>query len=134
MKDILAAIAAIAALALAAAPAAASAKTPIEGHWKNGPMVIEIAPCGAKLCGTVVKASPIQQAKAMRGSGTRLIGSRLITDIEPTGPNSYRGSVFAADRNIHASGTIRLVSPNELEVKGCVLGLFCKSRSYERVR
>ena len=131
MKHILAAIAAFAAVA---SPALASAKAPIEGQWKHGPMVIQIAPCGPTLCGTVIKASPTQQAKAMRGSGTRLVGSRLITDIEPTGPDTYRGHVFAADRNIHASGTIRLVSANELEVQGCILGLLCKSRSYQRVR
>jgi uncharacterized protein (DUF2147 family) len=131
MKPIFAAITALAALA---SPALASAKAPIEGQWKNGPMIIEIAPCGPKLCGTVVKASAIQQGKAMRGSGTKLVGSRLITDIEPTGTGTYRGHVFAADRNIHASGTLRQVSANEIEVKGCILGLFCKSRTYERVR
>ncbi len=131
MKRIFLSLGALAALGT---PALASAQTPIEGKWQNGPMVVQIAPCGAKLCGTVVKASPIQQQKAMRGSGIKLIGSRVITDIEPTGPDIYRGHVFAADRDIHASGTIRLVSKDELEVKGCVLGLFCKSRTYERVR
>lgn len=117
-----------------AAPAVASARDPIEGQWKYGPMVIEIAPCGHELCGTVIKASPTQQAKAERGSGTHLIGSRLITDIEPTGPKSYSGSVFAADRNIHASGTVRLVSEDRLEVKGCLLAVICRSRTYVRVR
>lgn len=131
MKRIFAASAVLAALA---APAMASAKSPLEGHWKHGPMTIAIAPCGAKLCGTVIKASSNQQSKAMRGSGTKLIGAQLITDIEPTGPNSYRGHLFAADRNIHASGTIRQVSANEIQVKGCIIGLFCKTRSYERVR
>jgi len=122
----------IAAIAAAAAPAAA--RDPIEGLWKHGPMVVEIAPCGDDLCGTVVKASPLQQQKAERGSGTRLIGSRLITGIEPTGPGSYRGRVFAADRNVYASGSVHQLSPNELEVKGCVLMVICKSRTYVRVR
>lgn len=124
----------IAVLALVAAPAAASAKSPLEGRWKRGSMVIEIAPCGPKLCGTVVRASPKQQAKAERGSDTELIGARLITDIERVGPNTYKGRVFVADRNIHASGTIRQTSANQLDVKGCVLGVICKSRTYARVR
>jgi uncharacterized protein (DUF2147 family) len=122
----------IAALAAAAAPAAA--RDPIEGLWKHGPMVVEIAPCGDDLCGTVVKASALQQEKAERGSGTRLIGSRLITGIEPTGPGTYKGRVFAADRNVYASGSVHQLSPNELEVKGCVLMVICKSRTYVRVR
>jgi uncharacterized protein (DUF2147 family) len=97
-------------------------------------MVIEIAPCGGNLCGTVVKASPLQQEKAERGSGTRLIGSRLITGIQPTGPGAYKGRVFAADRNVSASGTVNQLSPNQLEVKGCILMVICKSRTYVRVR
>ena len=123
-----------AACAAAAAPAAATAREPIEGFWKHGPMVTEIAPCGGNLCGTVVKASSLQQEKAERGSGTHLIGSRLITDIAPTGPGTYRGRVFAADRNLHANGMVHQLSPNELEVKGCVMMLICRSRTYERVR
>lgn len=131
MKQILFSLAAMAVLS---GPAAASAKSPLEGRWKNGKMEVVIAPCGRDLCGTVVKASPIQQAKAERGSGTDLIGATLIKDIEPTGPNSYRASVFLADRNMHARGTIRQVSPNELKVRGCVLGVVCKSKTWERVR
>jgi uncharacterized protein (DUF2147 family) len=131
MKPVLAAIAAI---AVAAAPASASAQSSIEGRWKNGPMTIEIAPCGSKLCGTVVKASPTQQAKARRGSGTELIGARLITDIEQTGPDTYKGRVFAADRNLYANGIVRQISERELEVKGCILMVLCRSRTYERVR
>ena len=128
-------IAGIGLLALAAAaPVGASAKAPIEGRWKNGSMVVLIAPCGAELCGTVVKASPKQKAKAEEGSGTDLIGARLIHDIERTGPGTYRANVFVADRNIHARGTIRQVNANQLKVKGCVLAIFCKSKTWDRVR
>jgi len=131
MKRILASLAAF---VLAAMPALASAKSPLEGQWKHGSMVIEIAPCGSKLCGTVVKASANQQRKAQNGSGTELIGARLITDIEQTGPATYKGRVFAADRNVYANGTVRMVSQDRLDVKGCVLLVICKSRSYDRVR
>lgn len=124
----------IAALAAAVIPAMASAKEPIEGFWKYGPMVIEIAPCGSRLCGTVVKASRNQQAKAERGSGTHLIGSRLITDLEPVGPGAYNGRVFLADRDVYASGTVHQISEDELEVKGCVLMVICRARTYVRVR
>jgi len=124
----------LAAVTMLAAPATASAKSALEGRWKNGKMEIVIAPCGSKLCGTVVKASPIQQAKAERGSGTELIGARLITDIVPTGANSYKGRVFAADRNIYASGSIKMVSNSQLHVRGCVLGIICKSKTWDRVR
>jgi uncharacterized protein (DUF2147 family) len=131
MKRILASLAA---LAMAASPAIASAKSPLEGRWQHGSMVIEIAPCGPKLCGTVVKASANQKRKAEKGSGTELIGARLITDIEQTGDKTYKGRVFAADRNVYASGTVNMVTHDRLQVKGCVLLVICKSRTYDRVR
>ena len=131
MKTILAAIAA---LTVASVPAAASAKSPLEGRWKNGPMEIVISKCGQKLCGTIVKASPVQQARAERGSGTDLVGARLIQGIEPTGPGTYQGRVFVADRNVYANGTIRQISPRQLRVQGCLLGVVCKSKTWDRVR
>lgn len=125
---------ALAAMAVLATPASASAKSPLEGHWKKGSMVVKIAPCGRELCGTVIRASAKQQAKAERGSDTELIGARLIKDIEPAGPNTYKARVFVADRNVHARGTIKQVSPNTLSVKGCVLAVICKSQTWQRVR
>lgn len=124
----------LAALALLSGPAVASAKSPLEGRWRNGNMEVMIAPCGKTLCGTVVKASPKQQAKAERGSGTELIGATLIKGIERTGPSTYRASVFVADRNMHARGTINQVSPDQLKVRGCVLAIICKSKTWDRVR
>src|SRR3982750_37890 len=110
---------ALATIAVASAPASANARSNLEGRWKNGRMEIVIAPCGRTLCGTVVKASANQQARAERGSGTNLLGARVIDNIEPAGAGTYRASVFVADRDMKASGTIRQVGPNRLNVRGC---------------
>ena len=123
----------IAALLAAAAAGSADARSPIEGRWQKGNLQIDIRPCGETLCGTVVKASAKQQARAERGSGTELIGSTLIKDIRPIGPNSYRAKVFVADRNMNATGKIRQLSPNQLKVSGCMLAIICKSANWTRV-
>ena len=123
----------LAALAIIVDPASAYARSGVEGRWKNGHMEIVIAPCGATLCGTVVKASSRQQARAERGSCTDLIGAQLITGIRPTGPRSYRANVYLADRDINASGTIRQLGPDRLNVRGCVLAFICKSTNWDRV-
>ena len=124
----------LAAVVVLSRPAIASAKSPLEGRWKNGSMEVVIAPCGGDLCGTVVKASPKQKAKAERGSDTDLIGAQLVNNIEPTGPSTYRANVFLADRNMHARGTIRQISANQLKVRGCVFGIICKSKTWDRIR
>lgn len=123
------------AFSILAAPASAADPHPLEGRWKEGNLVIDIAPCGQVLCGTVVSASEKQQRRAMRGSGTELIGSRLITDIRPDGkPNRYKAKVFVADRDMNASGRIDQLSNDRIKVRGCVvLGIFCKAEEWRRV-
>jgi uncharacterized protein (DUF2147 family) len=123
----------LAALAALAAPASAIAKSGLEGRWKNGKMEIVIRPCGHALCGTVVRASAKQQAKAQRGSGTQLLGSRVIDNIQPAGPGVYKANVYVADRDMNARGTIRQVGPNRLNVRGCVFGFLCKTTNWDRV-
>ena len=132
MKQLTLALAAAATSLGAAAPAAASA--PIEGRWARGNMQIRIAPCGQTLCGTVLRASDKQKARAEAGSGTDLVGATLIHHIRAVGPGRYTAKVFVADKNMNANGTIVQVSPDELNVKGCVaLGLFCKSQQWTRI-
>jgi uncharacterized protein (DUF2147 family) len=123
---------AIAGLAVAAAPASGAAKS-LQGRWKNGAMQIVIAPCGRGLCGTVVKASAKQQARASRGSGTKLVGARLIDNIQPAGPGTWRANVFVADRNMNARGTIEQVGPDRLSVRGCLLAVICKTTHWDRI-
>ena len=123
-----------AALAGLAFAGTADARSPIEGRWAKGKMQIDIKPCGSSLCGTIVKASPKQQAKAESGSGTELVGATLINQIRPTGPNSYRAKVFLADRNMNANGKIQQLNANRLRVSGCVLGFVCRTTHWDRVR
>jgi uncharacterized protein (DUF2147 family) len=96
---------ALAGLAVALAPASAAAKS-LEGRWKNGAMEIVIAQCGDGLCGRVVKASDKQRAKAQRGSGTRLLGSRVIDDIRPTGPGKWTADVYVAAGVMYGRGSM----------------------------
>jgi uncharacterized protein (DUF2147 family) len=124
---------AAAGLALAAQAGAARPADPIEGRWINGQMTINIAPCGQALCGTIIRASAKQQAKARRGSGTNLLGATLIRDIKRTKPGNYRARVFVADKNFYANGTVKMTSHNRLAVRGCVLGLVCKGADWDRV-
>lgn len=122
----------LAGLAVAFAPASALAKS-LEGRWKNGAMEIVIAPCGGTLCGRVVKASAKQQAKSQHGSGTKLLGARVIDNIQPSGPGKWNADVFVASRDMNARGTIQQVGPDRLMVRGCVLAIICKTTHWDRI-
>lgn len=123
----------LASLAVAAAPAMANAAPNLQGHWKNGKMEIVIAQCGRSLCGTVVKASPRQQARAQSGSGTRLVGAKVIDNIQPAGPGVFHANVFVADRDTNARGTIQMNGPDRLTVRGCVMLVLCKTTHWDRI-
>ena len=122
----------LAGLAIAIAPVSAFARN-LEGRWRNGAMEILIAPCGQSLCGRVVKASAKQQAKAQRGSGTHLLGARVIDNIQPVAPGRWQANVFVASRDMNARGTIEQVGPNRLEVHGCVLAIICRTTHWDRI-
>jgi len=116
-----------------ASTAQANARSNLEGRWKNGKMEIVIHPCGGGLCGTVVKASLKQQERAQNGSGTHLLGARVIDNIRPAGPGSYKADVYLADRDMNARGTIQMVTANRLEVRGCVWAIICKTTHWDRI-
>jgi uncharacterized protein (DUF2147 family) len=119
-------------LAIALAPASAAARS-LEGRWKNGAMEILIAPCGGSLCGRVVRASARQQEKSRRGSGTKLLGARVIDNIRPSGPGRWNADVFVASRDMNARGTIEQVGPDRLAVRGCVFAIICKTTHWDRI-
>jgi uncharacterized protein (DUF2147 family) len=108
----------LAGIAVAFAPASALAKS-LEGRWKNGAMV--------------VKASAKQQAKSQKGSGTKLLGARVIDNIQPSGPGKWNADVFVASRDMNARGTIQQVGPDRLTVRGCVLAVICKTTHWDRI-
>jgi uncharacterized protein (DUF2147 family) len=116
--------------AVAFCPASAFAHSALQGNWKKGAMEIVIGPCGPTLCGKVIHASAKQQSKAQHGSGAQLLGAKVIDNIEPSGPKTWKASVFVPSRNIYAKGTIEEVGPDQLTVRACAV--ICKTTEWNR--
>jgi uncharacterized protein (DUF2147 family) len=133
MKAFLLSAAAFAGLAFATA--AASAPAELFGRWRNpaDSVHMDIRPCGASACGSVVWASPQAQADARRGSGRELVGLQLFRDFAPA-KRGWRGKVFVPDLNRTLAGTARLLDPSHLEARGCLLGnVLCRTQVWSRV-
>lgn len=123
-------------LLLVAVPAGAYARDSIEGVWKNRPntLVVRIAPCGQALCGTVIGAAEDAKESVRKAGSPRLIGTQVLAGLRRSSDGSYSGNVYNPNLNIHAAGTVTLVSPNVLLVRGCVLaGLVCRQQHWIRV-
>lgn len=97
---------------------------PLEGRWAtpvddNGNRgLVEVAPCGAALCGTLIAA--------FDPSGTQMqspnIGRQIIFDTVARGDGAYRGQVYSPDRDKTYNSRLQL-DGDTLSVSGCVLGI-----------
>ena len=109
---------ALLALALVAATLApAIAAEPIVGNWKTASgETAAIAACGPDFCVTLQTGKFAgKQIGRMNGQGQNYKGE--ITDP-------------AADKTYSGSGEVK---GDSLVMKGCVLGIFCKSQTWSRL-
>ncbi|MEP0503966.1 MAG: DUF2147 domain-containing protein [Paracoccaceae bacterium] len=102
----------------------AFAADPLEGLWRttkddNGNSgLIEVKPCGAKLCGTLIKSFDASGASV----SSKQIGRKIISETVASGGGSYKGKVYSPDRDKTYNSKLAL-SGNTLKVSGCVLGI-----------
>lgn len=123
-------LAGLAALMITSAGAMAD---PLVGMWRtvaddNGNSgLIEVAPCGNRLCGTLVKAFGAGGAEIASDN----IGRQIIFDTRATGDGQYRGKVWSPDRDATYNSRLTLTG-NRLAVEGCVLGICRDGGTWER--
>jgi uncharacterized protein (DUF2147 family) len=121
---------------LAVLSTAAFAADPVEGVWKTVPDDngnfghIQVKPCGAAFCGTLIKA--------FDGSGAAIdspnVGKRIIWDMVAYGDGFYDdGKVWSPDRDKTYNSEMQLTG-NKLAVKGCVLGICRDGGTWTRVQ
>ena len=117
-----------------AIPAVTAAR--ITGTWRNpaGTVEVGMAPCGPRLCGTVVWASDRAKDDAANGGTDRLVGTQLFRGLVADGPGRWSGTVFVPDLGQTVQGSLAQVGSDALEVSGCVIpGLVCQTQTWTRV-
>lgn len=133
------AIAALAALSIA--PAAAAPPAAITGHWAtdDGKAVIEVAPCGASLCGKIqrflipeprggaVDSKNPDKAKRNRN----LLGVLVLWNLAADG-DAWKGQGYSPEEGRHFNATVS-ADGGKLRVRGCVT-LFCRTVVWTRMR
>lgn len=113
---------------------AAVAANPLEGRWRtaaddNGNSgIVEVAPCGEKLCGTLVRALGPDGAEIPSDN----IGKRIFWDMEPQGTDRYgRGRVWSPDRNQDYRAEM-VLNGDTVELTGIALGGLVRRKSLWR--
>lgn len=108
---------------------------PLLGTWRTAPDdngntgLIEVAPCGAQICGTLVKS--------FDGAGKEMAspnnGKMIISETVAAGAGSYKGKVWSPDRDKTYNSRLELAG-DTLKVSGCVLGICRDGGSWSRVK
>ena len=107
---------------------------PLEGLWQtaqddNGNFGhIQVAPCGAALCGTLVRSFDANGAEM----ATANIGRQIISETVASGDGQYRGKVWSPDRDKTYNSRLQL-SGDSLAVSGCVFGICRDGGTWARV-
>lgn len=131
----------VAALAALATPALAADATGLWATPTNGGQV-EISRCGNSLCGKLVTSNQIKTNPALKDQenkdtaqrGRTLKGLQMLYDFTG-GPTKWRGGkVYNPDDGGTYSGTIEMVSENQLKLKGCIVAPLCKTQVWNRVK
>jgi len=121
-------------LLTAAAPTLA--QPTLDGLWLNphGTVAVRTGGCRGRLCGWIVWASPEALDDARESGIQRLVGTELLDDYVPQGPDRWAGSVYVPDMGHHFSSTITRLSADQLKIQGCLIGGFlCRSQLWQRI-
>ncbi|WP_326525194.1 DUF2147 domain-containing protein [Sphingomonas sp.] len=131
----------VAAALLAAAGAAAATPAPVTGRWltAEGKAIVEIAPCGAQLCGQISRVlkprpgGPVVDANnpdpAMR---TRPIEGLSILTGFTAKDDRWAGHIYDPESGRTYRSELAATGAT-LKVKGC-FGPFCRTQVWQRTR
>ena len=112
--------------------AGAALADPVEGVWKTTPndkgsyAYVQIAPCGDKMCGTVVKA--FDSAGAEQAGGD--VGNAIITGMTAAGDGSFADGQLTAPGGKSYPASMA-VDGDTLKVKVCPS--LCKTLGWSKV-
>lgn len=126
------------AFCVAAMPASAQQRFDIAGLWKTHDpgASVRIARCGRGYCGTLASVGEgtvdvNNPNPALRNR--RLVGLTVFSAGTPI-PNGQRGQLYNPRDGRTYSGSLTAIGPDTLTVSGCVLGMFCRSQTWARIR
>lgn len=113
------------------------------GTWSMGKVTIKVTDCGGGLCGTIVglkepiskidgKPKVDRENPDVSKRKRPLMGLAVLISMKPAGEGKWQGAIYNPDDGNTYSASIK-VDGDTLKVKGCVIGILCKSNSFARI-
>lgn len=129
---------ALAGFLLAAAPALAAEPAGPTGEWMvaDGVAKVRIENCGSQLWGVVSwekEPGGTDQYNPDPSKRSRpTLGMPLLLGMQQANPNRWDGEIYNAQNGKTYTANIKLSSPDQLELQGCVLGFLCGGQTWTR--
>ena len=132
----------LALFAFTAAPALAA--SPVDGMWRtqtrNGQ--VQIYDCGQALCGKLITSDGLKADPALKdvknkdeGMRGRPLKDLVLLQGFTGGPSEWKGgSVYNAEDGKTYKGSIKLISPDQLKLTGCIVAPLCKTQTWNRIK
>jgi uncharacterized protein (DUF2147 family) len=129
---------------LALAAAGAASPEIVVGRWqtptKHG--VVEIAKCGASICGTLVDSDGIRANPNLKDAnnkdaaqrGRALKGLVILKGFTWKSGAWGGGTIYNGDDGGTYSATLTPASADQLKLKGCIVWPLCKTQTWTRIR
>ena len=132
----------VAAAAWAMASGACAAE--VTGLWltpTDGGQV-QITACGASVCGHLVTGARIKADPSLKDAKNKnpalrsrtLKGLPLIQGFKGAGGSWSGGTIYNPDDGNIYKASLKLIDPDTLQVKGCVVAPLCKTQIWKRVK
>jgi uncharacterized protein (DUF2147 family) len=131
-------------VAVMIASTTAIAATP-NGVWlsADGRVKVRVTHCNDSLCGAIVWLKQPIDPQTQRPRTDKLnpditkrdrplLGMQVARDFRPTGDNKWAGQIYNADEGKVYKINLTLTNPRKLALKGCVLGIFCRTQTWTR--
>lgn len=128
-------------LSLLTIAAAAQAAEPITGRWvtDDGKAIVAIAPCGAKVCGHIVRilaSTPNGPPVDERNPDPRLrhrpvLGLEVLSGFTDQGAD-WRGRIYDPEAGKWYKSIVQR-GPGGLKAQGCIL-FFCRAQHWRPAR
>jgi uncharacterized protein (DUF2147 family) len=108
------------------------------GRWltASGNVVIEIAPCGPALCGSIVevRANHSMEDSRMEIKAPRRLGMKILSGLVPYGDDEWQGHIYNRENGKIYDCLISVLDTGELKVRPYVfVSLIGQTQIWKRV-
>ena len=135
-------LAGLSAAVLVRAGPAMAASPSIEGRWltDDRKALVQIAPCGTAMCGTIYQildkgrdVPTTDSLNPVRALQSRpLIGLPVLTGFTGDGPSWTGGRAYDPKAGKSYRASLHLQTPDQLVVTGCIF-VFCEAKNWTRL-